>query len=719
MRVAGAVRAVALEEHEPLRPVAVGVLRRVGAQQQVAHRRRAAQGQQHLQRTLADVARAPAAARVLLQPARRQVMHERVVDEPGHDLGELCDAAGQRAVRRRAQAQPRQRRRVGSRGRRDEAAVQCQPALRRGAELDAQEGLRARAAVDVQQFVAADALEARARRRLDDEAAAREASREIADRWRRDEQAAAVEAADLRRAAAAAVVAGQRDVLADEPAQRRALRDVDVERQPLRCVERAAAHREQPVAMAIDPAAAFGLDLEGRGHAEQLPAVVELDEHAQAVRAEQPQVAVHGGQEAVDADMALRDHRMEHAGHPGGRGQRALVGHELRAGAQDVAVRPQHLRFLGAQHDVARVAAEEREQRVAVALFVAPRRCVPGGEFAVAEVERFEHRPLTEQRRGRRLAGPGRRCQWPRGFGQCQRRLDEREVGLAAGRRVVGQAMAEEAQRCALAGRQHDGRVLQRHRRVLVLQPPGRQPLHQSGRRRAAARTPALDLQGIGGERGRALQRAEQGPGMAAADGEVLARGDDPAALVVGQWREVDVMADVMLVQPQCAIGREGDVLDPHQFQRLHRVTGVADLDAPEPGRRVLRQHQLDLPLQARGRAGRAEAIAAEVQARRAGRAEQRQKVDAIGALPAQPQAGRRGLDLAADEQAQHVVAAAATAHAAVREDLEPQARAAAQDVHLARRVLRPGAAVPSARARARGRHRRAPRRCGRRPGRR
>ena len=63
VRVGRPDAALALEEHEPLRPVAVGVLVGEDAQQQVAQRLPAAERQQQLDRTLADVARAPAAAR--------------------------------------------------------------------------------------------------------------------------------------------------------------------------------------------------------------------------------------------------------------------------------------------------------------------------------------------------------------------------------------------------------------------------------------------------------------------------------------------------------------------------------------------------------------------------------------------------------------------------------------------------------------------------------
>ena len=72
VRVAGADRALALEEHEPLRPIAVRILRTHHAQQQIAHRRGVAEREQHLERALTDIARAPPAARVLLETPRRR-----------------------------------------------------------------------------------------------------------------------------------------------------------------------------------------------------------------------------------------------------------------------------------------------------------------------------------------------------------------------------------------------------------------------------------------------------------------------------------------------------------------------------------------------------------------------------------------------------------------------------------------------------------------------
>ena len=100
VRIAGTQLALALEERKPLRPVAVGVLRREDTQQQVTHRLRAVKRQQHLERSLANVARAPSAARILLEPARRQVVHQRVMQVPRHDVGQAGHVASQRAVGR-------------------------------------------------------------------------------------------------------------------------------------------------------------------------------------------------------------------------------------------------------------------------------------------------------------------------------------------------------------------------------------------------------------------------------------------------------------------------------------------------------------------------------------------------------------------------------------------------------------------------------------------
>ena len=105
VRIVRADAPLALEEHEPLRPVAVRVLVAVDAQQQVAHRLAATQREQQLDGPLADVARAPAAARVLFETARREVVDQRVVREPGQDVLEPLDVGSERRSRDRQQAE--------------------------------------------------------------------------------------------------------------------------------------------------------------------------------------------------------------------------------------------------------------------------------------------------------------------------------------------------------------------------------------------------------------------------------------------------------------------------------------------------------------------------------------------------------------------------------------------------------------------------------------
>ena len=383
VRVAGADRGVALEEHEPLRPVAVGALRLHHAQQQVAHRRGVAVREQQLGRALADVARAPAAARELLEPARREVVDQRVLAQPGQQLDEAAQAGVGGAVGRHGDRQVlggeafRRRggririRNVGPLG--DEATEDREAKRTRGRGLQQQVRQLAAHAVGEQALVAGHLLDDRlVARRLDAPVAFREALRELALRARREHDRAAVA---LRRhpTRRAAVVAVQRDVQADETAQRRPLDDLDVEAHRVRIAARLAAHLDAASRMAVDPAAAVGPHLERRRLVQQAPGAIDLDEEAQPVRTEQPEVAAHGRQAAVDADVPLRQHRMEHAAHPCRRRQGAFVGNTMGAGAQQVAVRPQHRELLRAQHDVVVPAVEEAEHAAfGVALDMAP-----------------------------------------------------------------------------------------------------------------------------------------------------------------------------------------------------------------------------------------------------------------------------------------------------------------------------------------------------------
>ena len=87
VRVPGPNAALALEEHEPLRPVAIGVLLTKYPQQQVTEGRELPDGQQQLHGTLGDITGAPAAARILLESSRSQEVDQCVVGKPWQDFG--------------------------------------------------------------------------------------------------------------------------------------------------------------------------------------------------------------------------------------------------------------------------------------------------------------------------------------------------------------------------------------------------------------------------------------------------------------------------------------------------------------------------------------------------------------------------------------------------------------------------------------------------------
>ena len=103
---------------------------RVHDAQDVGDRRVAAHGRQVLHRSLADVAQAPRAAAVLLEPVRRGQVDAGVVGEPRDDLVEPVDRRHRRPRRRvRRSASPARRRRL----RRSGSAASVGSAARRSA----------------------------------------------------------------------------------------------------------------------------------------------------------------------------------------------------------------------------------------------------------------------------------------------------------------------------------------------------------------------------------------------------------------------------------------------------------------------------------------------------------------------------------------------------------------------------------------------------------
>jgi hypothetical protein len=220
VRIVGADVAVALEEHEPLGPVAAGTLRAEDAAQQVAHRRQATLREQQLDGALADVARAPAAAGVLLQAARREVVHQCVVLEPGQHRAQRVGLAvgagkqrGLQGVERRCNGWPGLHQRP----------TQAQPDGRCGGQPQAQHGHAVVAAIVEQRFRARGLRDSRrAVERGDLEATLREAR--VQRRARRAGQPQAAIGAALRLYAARhfAIVAVQRQVQRDEAGRSRA-----------------------------------------------------------------------------------------------------------------------------------------------------------------------------------------------------------------------------------------------------------------------------------------------------------------------------------------------------------------------------------------------------------------------------------------------------------------------------------------------------------------
>ena len=100
MRVAGADVALAVEEHEPLGPVAIRILLAEYPAQQVADGREASGRQQQFHRSLADIAGAPTAAGILLKPARGEIVHQRIAHPPWMDGGDAVHCLRLRSVLR-------------------------------------------------------------------------------------------------------------------------------------------------------------------------------------------------------------------------------------------------------------------------------------------------------------------------------------------------------------------------------------------------------------------------------------------------------------------------------------------------------------------------------------------------------------------------------------------------------------------------------------------
>ncbi len=429
-----------------------------------------------------------------------------------------------------------------------------------------------------QHFIAADLLELRAARRRNGERAIRESWRQIPARRRSqgDRIAVTLPASGARHAA---VIAVERHVMRDEEASRRAGFHLDLQSQLMRgfFYSRANVHFSRLVT--IDPAAGPRRHLERRRHAQQVPLAIELDEHPLPMRAKQREVGVHRRQEAIDAHVTLRDHRMEDAVHPDGRGESRFVRRDVNTAAEDVAVWPQHGELFRRQRDVMPVAVEEGEQgALRVAFFVPTFGAEERVERRAVEVERFEQAWIAEKRCG--IGAPGLRvcCRLrvrdPRAagdrdavrsarhsrLGQRQHRLHLREIRCRRRLPMIRDKQSKEARRRDTLGPEVEQRIAHDRHRMLMLKPLARQ-LTDDGRRRVArASGKPMQLERIGRERIAFPKRPDREPRIAPIDRLILPRSQHHPALRMRERRVIDVLTDIEL-----------DSAAPHRTKRAQR----------------------------------------------------------------------------------------------------------------------------------------------------
>jgi hypothetical protein len=506
---------------------------------------------------------------------------QRVVCEPGQDLRERRHGRLRRSVSAAQVEWSRHLRPIAIgrcgvvRGTRDD--IGNGEARRRADELpgdperersrrggsEHEEGLPARTAVREQQLVASNLVEGGPGRRIEAESAVGEAATEIGVGEQTNRHALSV-ARDLRRDGFRSIVAIHREMIRDQESPRRSLEHVDGQPQLVAVRRRPAADLEKPPRIAVDPARTARRHLERRRSVEQPVSVVELDEDALPVRPEQPEVAVRGREQAIDAHVALRDHRVEHSAHPHRRGERRLVRGQRLAGAQDLTVAAQARALLRRQDDVRIRAAEERQRAVSRAFELAPLRPELARELRGIELLRVEQTGRGEERwGGRRGLVHGARGDRRLGLGQRERALDEAEIALRARRRVIELEPAEEPARSVSSGCERDGLVLDHRQRVFVLESFARQLRRRgSGGGTGRARSEVVVRECVGGEVRAAPEGSDHRPGMAASDRQILSDRQHASARRMGERRVVDVLARVVLVQPDGAVVGERDVLD-------------------------------------------------------------------------------------------------------------------------------------------------------------
>ena len=165
----------------------------------------------------------------------------------------------------------------------------------------------------------------------------------------------------------------------------------------------------------------------------------------------------------------------------------------------------------------------------------------------------------------------------------------------------------------------------------------------------------AQHLQRVGGIGHRPSQAAAQQPGRAALHRRVLPRGQQPAVRGMGQRLVVEVLADVGLVQPDGAPGRQRQVLQVDQIQPQRQTACVVQVQMPEPGVGRGRQRQFHPVVHAVPIALVPNPASGRALAPRRCRAQQGYRGDtAIGLVATQPEVGRAGLQCAGGKQVDH-----------------------------------------------------------------
>ena len=454
-------------------------------------------------------------------------------------------ATSRRRCRRRAARQApvmRRQKRAGGRGiaRRESSRVAVPRAPRatswpvmrspsdvRGAGDQHHEGLAARAPVGEQQLVAADVLDApcpasgrcgRRRRGSGGRRRCRGAARPTMPRASRVEADRHGVRRRRRRSARRGWTSGS------GRAGRRATCDGEPELVPVARPPSCAPRSGRPRARTAS-ARRSGVISKADGTSSSAPAAVLLDEDPLPVRAEQAEVRVRRREKAVDADVALREHRVEHAAHPHRGRERRLVGREALAGAQDLAVRPQARALLGRAARRARRAPGKKESSaLAVALDRAALARRSARQLAGVELGRGNAGVRAEEasRRAGRAAPRATRVRG-HGLGQRERAIDEGEIG---GRRWPRGDRARASRRT---------RAPRRARRERAPARPGSRPssARAGGARRAGAarrarrarRRRAWRGRGAGARRWRSSCRAPQRADHEPTDGGRRSRG--------------------------------------------------------------------------------------------------------------------------------------------------------------------------------------------------